>query len=225
MASVKVIYGWEIQDQAAAVPGLNMGPKHLTGSRRTGPLHTTDYHNLIGKNIVFHAAGNGALEGILKTMEGLSHTFVRSGIRPGMQIEKFEECEYGGGDDQVTVTATEKDIVRIDYFVYVFKPKANPYEFKNLLVTATGSMVNMISAGPHIASQINRTAMDAGVAVLDARSRHNAASPGGLKEASMGKEAVVVLTSHRRHTQQPIVTHKHTHRISTLAREVRNRLR
>ncbi len=223
---IKVIGGWLIQDQATVVRGLHTGPSVLTGRGRAGPIGSLKTHNVIGKDIVFYAKGKYALRCILQLLEKtLCNTYVQCGIRPGMTIEDFERSEYGGGDDQVNRTATEADIARVPYYVYVFEPKASAYDFHNLLVSTAGSMINFIpTTHVFIGAKISRTVMDGGIAAVDARSRHLATSANSLQSTDKAKEACLVISSSQRIRFQPVVTHSHTHSLATLAREIQSKL-
>jgi hypothetical protein len=64
LSSTKVKWGWVIRDQTAVVQGMNFGPGWLQGKTRQGPVKG-GCHNLIGKDIVFHGSGRGALGAIV----------------------------------------------------------------------------------------------------------------------------------------------------------------
>lgn len=213
--SVKLQWGWVIQDQATVVPGIGFGPGWLQGRRRTGPLGG-GYHNLIFKDILFFGKGKGALDEIIKQMSTMTNHKVRCGIRPGMRIEKFVGSEYGGGDDQITVEATESDIVRNPYYVYVFPNDKSAYHFNSL----TGMLVNTALGFVPAANKATETAraaiIDAGGTALGLRGSNKT----DLRRACDAKEVFVHITGRRDPVRRAIIEHRHTHRLSTISQEI-----
>lgn len=214
MGKTSVNYGWVIQDQAAVIKDLAFGPNWLKGQSRSGRVRP-GYHNLIGKDIVFHGKGKHAFGAIIELMATMDDIFVRCGIREGMMIEKFVESEYGGGDDQIRVRATEDDIVRGTYYIYVFEPDKT-YTFSGLVSNYGSQLTGFIpgSGWPGLA----RDAIE-GIGVLFEQGS-NLVKKSPLRQAIGSSDVVVVLTGKESKTRKPVVTHKHTHRISTLAAEI-----
>lgn len=215
--STKVHYGWVIQQQAAVIPGMNFGPGWLSGKQSAGPVIGGYAHNLIGKDIVFYGNGKHALGAIVQQMKSMNHVKVRCGIYPGMTIETFKDSEYGGGMDQVQVTATEKDIARSPYFLYAFKREASDYSFSSL-VTSLGSMATGFVPSGEINSLL-RGIVDSG-ATMRAQVKNIMPEKAALQKAMKSSHVCVVLTSRRMHSRTPIAQHSHTHTMPTLAQDI-----
>ena len=214
MGKTTVTYGSFIQDQAAVIKGMAFGPDWLKGrsrSSRIGP----GYYNLLGRDIVFHGKGKHAFGAIVELMATMDDIFVHCGIRKGMTIEKFVESEYGGGDDQILVEATEDDIVRGEYYVYVLEPDKT-YTFSGLVSNFGSQLTGFIpgSGWPGLA----RDAIE-GIGVLFEQGS-NLVKKSPLRQAIGSSDVVVFLTGKESKTRKPVVTHKHTHRISTLAADI-----
>lgn len=214
--SVKLSWGWVIQDQAASVPGLHFGPGWMQGRRRTGPLGG-GYHNLLVKDILFYGNGKGALGAIVEQMDKMAHHKVRCGIRPGMVLEKFVPSEYGGGDDQVNVEATESDIVRNPYYLYVFPEEKSPYEFKSLSQMLVNNALGFVPAATKATEFARSVIIDAGGAAAGMIGSKKS----DLQRALGAKKVFVLMTGKRLPTGQPLSEHRHTHRISTLAKDIK----
>jgi hypothetical protein len=217
-----VKWGWIIQDQAASVPGIHFGPGWLKGRQRSGPVHA-GYHNLIGKDIIFHGNGKNALGAIMEQMRKLAPVKVRCGIYPGMTVEKFVESEFGGGMDQVRVEATEADVVRMPYYVYVAPEEKSKYSFNALTLslvqtaTAVGTNIGIQGAeGVINYRELWGKAVDLAQAVGE--SRHDNRSD--LQKAQRADKAFVILTSRTMAGKRPVATHKETKTLSDLARAI-----
>jgi hypothetical protein len=216
--TVTVKWGWIIQDQASVVHGMSFGPDWLKGQRRTGPVHG-GYHNLIGKDIVFHGKGKCALGAIVDQMNKMAATKVRSGIREGMMIEKFEESEFGGGMDEVRAVATTADIVRMPYYVYVFPDEGSAYSFSSLVVSFTSQAVGFVPSHASVAGIDFRSLFEAGATAWQKGSTLKPDHRSDLQKALKAEKVFVVLTSKQRHGL-PLATHSHTHSMPTLAKDI-----
>jgi hypothetical protein len=217
MGSTNVKWGWIIRDQAAVVQGMNFGPGWLQGKTRQGRVNG-GCHNLIGKDVVFHAKGKSALGAIVDQMIKMTTTKVRCGIRKGMQIEKFQESEYGGGMDQIRVTATDKEVVRMPYYLHAFADEPGAYQFNTLVSTFASTAAGMSTAQG--AASTARGAFDS-VAWIHGKTAGLAATKmSNLQEAMKAKKVYVVLTSNQMLSRSPIVSHRHTHTLPNLAKDI-----
>ncbi|MFP4239732.1 MAG: hypothetical protein ACLFRZ_10560 [Rhodosalinus sp.] len=215
--STKVHYGWVIQQQAAVISGMSFGPGWLRGKQSAGPVISGYAHNLIGKDIVFYGNGKHALGAIVQQMQSMSRVKVRCGIYPGMTIETFKESEFGGGMDQVQVTATEKDITRKPYYLYVFKREKSDHSFAALVTSFGSSATGFIPSGG--VNSLLRGAIDAG-ATLYQQGKNMMPDKAELNKAMKSSHVFVVLTSRRMHSRTPIAQHSHTHTMPTLAQDI-----
>lgn len=219
--SATVKYGWIIQDQASVVHGMSFGPGWLKGRSRTGPL-LGGYHNLIGKDIVFHGKGKYALGAIVDQMNKMRATKVRCGIREGMMIEKFEESEFGGGMDEVKVRATKADITRMPYYLYAFVDEGSAYSFGSLVTSFTSQAIGFVPATAGFAGVSFRDIYDSAVTVGQ---KIHSAAPGKrteLQKALRSDKVFVILTSKARGGKTAISTHSHTHSMPSLAKDIAN---
>lgn len=230
-----VEYGWVVRDRASVVHGMAIGPSWLVGKSRFGPL-TGGYHNLLTKDIVFEGKGKHALDAIVGVMNGLPTVKIRCGIREGMQMERFEESEYGGGMDEHKVTATRKDVSRVPYGIYVHRITESDYSFKSQLASLVTRMIppsgSFASAGegsmisPAMRNLLSehatmpRDLYDAAVTVSD-HVRNMMPAQQDLA-AAIGSKKVRVVLSSKLHSRVPIATHSHTHSLPTLARDIGN---
>lgn len=217
--STKVHYGWVIQQQAAVISGMNFGPGWLRGKQSAGPVGGGYAHNLIGKDIVFYGDGKNALGAIVQQMKSMNNVKVRCGIYPGMTIETFKESEFGGGMDQMQVTATEKDISRKPYYLYVFKREKSDYSFTSLVTSFGSSATGFIPSGEM--STLLRGAVGAG-ATLYQQGKNMMPEKAALNKAMKSSHVCVVLTSRQMHSRTPIAQHSHTHTMPTLGQDIVN---
>ena len=216
--STKVSYGWVIQDQAAVIQGMSFGPGWLRGRQRTGPVISGHAHNLIGKDIVFYGKGKHALAAIVQQMKSMNRVKVRCGIYPGMTIEKFVDSEYGGGMDEVRVTATEKDISRVPYYLYAFEEEKSDYAFSSLVTSFGTQAIGFIPLG-----EMSELILDTMDSIMTAHGQISNMLPekAALKKAKGADRVFVVLTGRRMQTRAPIAQHSHTHTMPTLADDIR----
>ena len=212
----EVACGWVIIDQAAVIKGMSFGPDYIKGRQRTGPLRP-GYHNLIGKDVVFRAEGKDALVETLQLMSQMDKHFIRCGIREGMTIERFLPSEYGGGDDQVTDVAGPNDIVRMDYFLYVFPEEESAYSFSSLVKNYGTQLIGFVP-GSGLSNDARSFIEALGTLVQKIGTLGGKKSE--LQRALEARKVVVLLTGRKLDGKSPIATHKHTHRISTLANEI-----
>ena len=230
MATTTVKYGWVIQDRAAVLPGMGFGPRLLQGKQRSGPL-VGGYHNLLVKDVVFNGKGRGALYAIIEQMKLMSNVRIRAGIQEGMSIEKFVESEFGGGDDQITVTAGKSDKTRVPYYMYVFPHKVSAYSFQGQLMSMVTRMAAFggglgASALPS-ASSLPFTVGDvvgAGQTMVDQGQTHFGGKGSELKQASNGEDVIMLLTTLQRQGSRPISTHKGSHSLASLSRDIHQAL-
>ncbi len=215
--STKVTYGWAIQDQAAVIQGMSFGPGWLRGKQRTGPVQAGHAHNLIGKDIVFHGDGKGALGAIVEQMKAMPRVKVRCGIYPGMMIEKWEESEFGGGMDEVRVVATDKDISRVPYYLYAFEEEKSDYAFSSLVTSFVSRATGFVPSSGW--GGLARDTLEA-LATFGSQVASMAPEKAALKKALGAKRVIVLLTSKLQHSRQPIATHRHTHTMPTLAQDI-----
>lgn len=215
--STKVTYGWAIQDQAAVIQGMSFGPGWLRGRQRTGPVQPGYAHNLIGKDIIFHGDGKGALGAIVEQMKSMNRVKVRCGIYPGMRIEDWVNSEYGGGMDEVRTTATDKDISRVPYYIYAFEETKSDYAFSSLVTSfvsrATGFVPSSGIGG------LGRDLIESG-ATLHGQISNLMPGKSDLKAAMGAKKVIVLLTSKQQNSRTPIAQHRHTHTMPTLAQDI-----
>lgn len=218
MATTEVACGWVIIDQAAAIPGMSFGPGYLKGRQRSGPL-LARAHNLIGKDVIFRGAGKHALLEIVKQMSVMDSHLIRCGIREGMVIPKFVPSEYGGGDDQITVEATEDDIARSPYYLYVFPEEVSAYSFSSL-ITAFGAQLTGFVPGAGWGGKARE--IIEGLGTLFSKASALSKSKTDLERALKADKVVVLLTGdcEKKTSRIPISKHSHTHRISTLAGDI-----
>lgn len=215
--TTEVTCGWVIVDQAAVIKGMSFGPNYIKGRQRSGPLGV-GFHNLIGKDVIFRGAGKDALLEIVKVMAALDRHYIRCGIREGMVIEEFVPSEYGGGDDQIKVEATEGDIVRMDYYLYVFPEDESAYSFSSLVKKFGTQLAGFVSGAglSHEAREIVE-----GLGTLFQQASAMSKKETDLERALKAEKVVVLLTGKKQTSRTPISMHKHTHRVSTLARDIR----
>lgn len=211
----KVTAGWVIVDQAAVIGGMSFGPEWLKGRQRSGPLVRGFKHNLIGKDIVFHGKGKHAFGEIVALMGTMDNVFVRCGIYEGMVQEKFVESEYGGGDDQVTFVTDRDDIVRAKYYAYAFKPDRN-YTFAGLVTNFALKLTGFIPGSG--ASNMAREFVEALGTLFEYGSKFRPTN--AFADLIAADEVVVILTGKQSQTRGALVEHMHTHRLSTLAKEI-----
>lgn len=211
----EVSAGWVIVDQAAVISGMSFGPNWLKGRQRSGPLTRGFKHNLIGKDIVFRGKGKHAFGEIVALMATMDDVFVRCGIYEGMVQEAFVESEYGGGDDQITFVTDKDDIVRVDYYVYAFKPDKT-YTFTNF-VTTFGLKLSGFIPGSGLGG-LAREFVEALGTLFEYGSKFKKSN--AFADLIEADEVVVVLTGKKSQTRGALVHHKHTHRLSTIAAEI-----
>ncbi|MEO3387566.1 hypothetical protein [Mesorhizobium sp. CAU 1741] len=217
MGNTKVRYGWFIRDQAAVVQGSSIGPGWLKGRSRSGPL-ISGTRNLIGMDIVFYGSGKHALGAIVAKMASLTNVKVHSGIYPGMTMEKFVESEYGGGMDEVKVTATRADICRGSYGVYVFKDDKSAYHFNSLVSHLVMQSVGFAPSGGGVGTMFLET-FGAGQTAYE-KAKSFVPQSSDLQAAMKADKVFVVLTSRMLSDRTPIATHTHTHSMPTLAKDI-----
>ncbi|TCM16490.1 hypothetical protein EDF56_10769 [Novosphingobium sp. PhB165] len=211
----EVTAGWVIVDQAAVIGGMSFGPNWLKGRQRSGPLTRGFKHNLIGKDIVFRGKGKHAFGEIIALMGTMDDVLVRCGIYEGMVQEKFVASEYGGGDDQITFVTEKEDIVRVDYYAYAFKPDKT-YTFTSL-VTNFGLRLTGFIPGSGLGGMA-REFIEALGTLFEYGSKFRKTN--AFIDLITADEVVVVLTAKKSQTRGALVEHKHTHRLSTLAKEI-----
>ena len=224
MGVATVTYGWVVQDQAPAVPGMHIGPEFLTGKQRSGPLRGGK-HNLMVKNILFRGKGNHALGAIVEQMKLMGDVKVRCGIYPGQSIEKFVESELGGAMDQVTVKATKDDITRVPYHLYAFRYEKSDYHFDSILASLASKVTGFAGIHHDVAGAGElafRDAYDAGVAAVRTIQKSVDHHRSDLSKAMWADDVVVLLTSKAMHGKHAVATHSHTHGMPELARDISN---
>lgn len=153
----------------------------------------------------------------MKLMAQMDRHFIRCGIREGMTIERFVPSEYGGGDDQVTDEATAGDIVRVDYNLYVFPEEESAYSFSGLVKTYGTQLIGFVP-GSGLSNKAREFVEALGTVFQKALALGKKKTD--LERALDAKKVIVLLTATRLNSKVPISTHKHTHRISTLADDI-----
>jgi hypothetical protein len=268
-----VTYGWQKVTQEALIPGMPWTPgafevhKKIAAAGPGGYRPTAKeglktmwagissqgslsggYHNLFFKDVVFQAEGQDPVGAIINQMQDMHYVKIRCGIREGMEIEDWKEDEgtTGGGLEQFKRKATRDDIVRVDYYTYVYEPSKDQRSFDALLSKAVFQVVGFaggaVHAGvaaphseslpanleqfgkewlPHFLTEIPELREKIGKLkeLVEGMLKEGQAD---LLKAMKSKKAVLVLTSRKSHVMTPIATHKHMHPLPFLAGDVIN---
>jgi ornithine carbamoyltransferase len=124
--------------------------------------------------------------------------------------------------DQVRVEATEADVVRMPYHLYVLPEEKSKYSFNNLTLslvqTATAMGTNIGIQGPEGINYRELWGKVVDFTQVAAENRH--VNRSDLQKALRADKAFVILTSRTMAGKRPIATQKETKTLSDFARAI-----
>ena len=214
-----VKYGFVKPGFDGLVKGLYMGPaggkvgvvRKLAGGK----------YNLLGGTIIFQASGKQALGAITSKMLDMKYTYVRFGARgPYLQ-----EC-FDGGADQAVEGGPEP----MEYYIYLSE-WSNETPFTQALTTVVGTVGTFAGAAalgslspPEGLAETIRQATEATLGVIDVADKAHRLSESDLTLLKLMKSEKVKLTitprMHNTDNMLLVAVHKHTHRVSTLVKDI-----